>query len=153
MPCEIVDSGMPAGHREFDPATSYFVTPSNAPAFVGYVRNLPDALQRWNAISQDIRLRGIQPSLDDFNALYRSLRMAFVCAASLGFTASIALTTGLLSKVASMAKPDRLENATRIERYMRVLDIAAGFDALTKRRAWASKIDAFRDAILADPFL
>jgi hypothetical protein len=153
MPCDIVDAGMPAGFDEVDPETSYFVTPKNAAAFVGYVQNLPDSMLRWNAISQDIRLRGIQPSLDDFNALYLALRMAFVSAACLGFTGSIALTTGLLCKVASMAKPNKAENPLRIERYMRVLDLATRFDALTERRAWTEKIQAFRESILEDPFM
>jgi len=146
----IVDPGAPAGFSQSDPETSYFVTDVNAAAFISYVQNLPDAMLRWNAISQDMRLRNIQPRLDDFNALYLALRMAFVSAACLGFTASIALTTGLLSKVASIVKNDEYDE--RVELYMQALDTAVAFDALTERRAWGEKIEAYRDSILEDPF-
>lgn len=153
MPCEIVDSGVPAGFEQADPANSYLVTADNSDAFVNYVQHLPDSFLRWNAISQDIRLRGIQPDLDDYNALYLSLRMAFLASACLGFTCSIACTAGLLAKVTSMAKTNRAENQARVERYMRVLDTAQRFNALTKRGSWGQKIEAFRASILEDPFM
>jgi hypothetical protein len=153
MPCDIVDPDVAADCMLADPEKSYFVTPSNAAAFMNYVQNLPDSLLRWNAISQDIRLRNIQPTLNDFNALYLALRMAFMSATCLGFTASIALTTGLLCKVASMAKPNQAENEERVKHYMSVLDIAGQFDALTTRKVWGDKIEAFRDSILEDPFM
>lgn len=153
MPCEIVDPGIPADFDQADPETSYFVAASNAAAFVNYVENLPDSLFQWNAMSQDMRLRGIQPQLADFNALYRSLRMAFASASCLGFTASIACTIGLLAKVSSMAKHSPTENQKRVKQYMRILDIAGRFDTLTEHRAWAEKIEAFRNSILEDPFM
>jgi hypothetical protein len=152
IPCRIVD---PAGASAIDEPvvdTDYLVTDSNADAFVNYVVELPDSMLRWNAISQDMRLRGIQPSLENFNALYRSLRMAFVSATCLGFTSSMALTLGLLSKVASMAKLGTDEDRARVAEYMRVLDIAQRFDALTENQAWQEKIEAYRESILEDPF-
>jgi hypothetical protein len=152
MPCEVVDSGVSIGFDQADSATSYFVTDKNSDAFVNYVLLLPDSFLRWNAISQEIRLRGIQPDLDDYNALYRSLRMAFVASTCLGFTSSIACTAGLLAKVTSMAKPSQAENQARIERYMKILDIAQRFNALTKQGSWEEKIEAFRESILEDPF-
>lgn len=153
MPCQIVDPGCPDDIDQIDPETSYFVTESNAAAFVSYVLNLPDSFLRWNAISQDMRLRGIQPSVDEFNALYLSLRMAFISAACLGFTSSISCTIGLLSKVTSMVKHEPAENQERVELYMQILDIARRFDALTEQHGWSDKIEAFRDSILEDPFM
>jgi len=79
--------------------------------------------------------------------------MAFVASTCLGFTSSIACTTGLLSKITSMAKPNQAENQPRIERYMKILDIAQRFDALTKQGSWEEKIEAFRESILEDPFM
>jgi hypothetical protein len=153
MPCEVVDSGVLTGFDRADTATSYFVTVNNADAFVNYVQHLPDSFVRWNAISQDIRLRGIQPDLDSYNELYRSLRMAFVASTCLGFTGSIACTVGLLAKVTSMAKPNKAENQARVERYMQILDIAQRFNALTRERKWGGKIEAYRQSILEDPFM
>jgi len=153
MPCEIVDPGMPLGFSHVDEMTSYFITEINSAAFLNYVQSLPDSFLQWNTISQDIRLHGIQPNLDDYNSLYRSLRMAFVASTCLGFTASIACTVGLLAKVTSIAKPNQAENQARIKRYMQILDIAQRFNAQTKNRAWAEKIEAFRESILEDPFM
>jgi hypothetical protein len=151
LKCQIVDSGTPEGKA--DPATSYFVTPENAPAFANYVVNLPDSFLRWNAISQDTRLRGIQPTVARFNELYVSLRMAFAAAACLGFTASLAASVGLLAKIASMPKTTHAENQERVNQLMKVIDIAKRFDALTESRRWSEKIEAFRESILEDPFI
>jgi hypothetical protein len=129
------------------------VTENNSDAFVNYVQLLPDSFLRWNAISQDMRVRGIQPDLDDYNALYRSLRMAFVASTCLGFTGSIAGTVGLLAKVTSMAKTNQAENQARVERHMQILDIAQRFNALTRQGAWGEKIEAFQESILEDPFM
>src|SRR5437868_1334614 len=120
MPCEIVDSGEHVSLNDSDARQSYFVTSSNAAAFVSYVNEFPDSLMRWNAISQQIRLNGIQPDIDDFNALYTSLRMTFVSAACLGFTSSVACAIGLLAKVASMVKHSRAENRERVDLYMSI---------------------------------
>ena len=151
--CEIVDTGAPEQPDGIDPARSYFITERNAGAFVHYVQSLPESLTRWNAISQDIRLRGIQPSTEAYNALYHSVRMAFASAACLGLTASVALTLGLATKVASMAKTTKAENRERVRQCMRVLDIAKRFDALTERHEWGEKIEAYRQSILEDPFV
>ena len=50
MPCEIVDSGEHVSLNDSDARQSYFVTSSNAAAFVSYVNEFPDSLMRWNAI-------------------------------------------------------------------------------------------------------
>ncbi len=151
--CEIVDSGASDDATATDPGESYFVTSRNAAAFIWFVEKFPDSLMQWNAISQDIRLRGIQPSVDDFNDLYTALRMAFVGAACLGFTSSMALVLGLLCKVTSMAKQGAQEDQERVGLYMRILDIALRFDALTEPQAWAEKIEAFRESIVTDPYM
>jgi hypothetical protein len=151
--CHIVDSALDGDVLESSAETTFVVTASNVAAFVGYVEQFPDSLLMWNKMSQDMRLRGLQPRLDDFNELYVSLRMALACAACLGFTSSVAALIGLLCKVASMPKRSEQENQARIAHYMKLLDIALRFDALTNTRCWSEKIEAFRDSILNDPYM
>jgi hypothetical protein len=152
MPCEVVDSDAPSGPGLANPASTYVVTANNADAFVNYVEKLPDAFLSWNAISQNMRLRNIQPDVDEYNALCGALQMAFVASTCLGFTASMACTLGLLAKVTSMPKPNPSEGPKRVERYMQILDIAQRFNALTSKHSWGEKIEAFRQSIQEDPF-
>jgi hypothetical protein len=154
LPCAIVDPMLPAGVTEsFNAETSYFVTATTAPAFKWYLENLPDSLERWNGVSQDMRLRGIQPTAERFNQLFKGLRMALAGALCLGFCASTAAMLGLLAKVASMAKT-RDPEANREHRVLtlEVTTIADRFNALSERGEWGEKIAAFRGSILEDPF-
>jgi hypothetical protein len=153
MPCEVVDTDPSGTFGQAESETDYLVTEVNADAFVSYVTNVPEALLQWNAVSQNMRLRGIQPDRETYDALYRSLMMAFFSAACLGFTSSIALTLGLLAKVTSIAKFDQAENRKRLEQYDRLLDIAERFDKLTEQHASIEKIRAFRESIHEDPYM
>jgi hypothetical protein len=154
LPCAIVDPMVPAGAaKSFDAETSYFVTATTAPAFKWYLENLPDSIERWNGVSQDMRLRGIQPTAERFDRLFTGLRMALAGALCLGFCASTAAMLGLLAKVASIAKTrDPEANREHKALTLEVTTIADRFNALTERSEWGEKIAAFRESILEDPF-
>ncbi len=148
MPCNLVDPGAPAVDDGSDPDQSFFVTAWTASAFVSYIDNMPTAYFLWNEIARNTTHHGIQPGIDDINRLYLSLRKAFYASACLGFTASMALTLGLLCRVSAIVRLPDTDNHARIEPYMQILDIAKRFDALTKSGIWGEKIEAYRKTIL-----
>lgn len=151
LQCCIVDPTKDLPDDRTAPTDAYFVTSINRDAFALYLDQFPAALSSWTEMMRSIRISGNFPSIEEFQVVFGSIKSAFLSAASLGLTSSMAITLALITRASSLVKHPDTNFDLRRRYYEQLFDLAKRLDTLTKSKRWGDQIEKFRALVRADP--